>query len=274
MSGTNRRDDETRGIEAPGPLDRALDRDRNDRADILESGAERTTAHGTSGTRQVGEAVAGHAGGDVRIPVAEERLSVGKREVDLGEVDVRKTVTEEEQTIPVTLRREEARVREVSVDERPLREDDDAFNEGTIRMQLRGEEAVVSKDAVVTGEVVIDKETVTEERQVGGTVRKQHIDVDQAYQQVRGDFERTHATTGGATSRTFAQAEPHYRSGFTAAHDERYANREFEDIEPDLRREYETRSATHTGGTATSGGDNWEQLRHEVREGWNRARNR
>src|SRR5262245_29133288 len=43
--------------------------------------------------------------GEVRVPVAEERLKVGKREGELGEVQVRKTVSEEQQSVPVTLER-------------------------------------------------------------------------------------------------------------------------------------------------------------------------
>ena len=274
MSGTNRRDnsrqnDETAGIEAPGPLDRALDRDRDDKADILEGGADRTTARGTSGAMREGEL----REGELRIPVAEERLTVGKREVELGEVDIRKTVTEEEQTESVTLRRDEVRVEEVDVADRPLRAGEDVFDEGTIRVQVRGEEAVVSKETVVTGEVVIDKESTTRQEQVRGTVRKQHVDVEQAYREARGGFEQLHGQTRASQGRTFEQAEPHYRAGFTAAHDERYAGREFEDAEPMLRSEYES-DTTRRGGGTSGGGDSWEHLRQEVREGWNKARNR
>jgi len=111
------------------------------------------------------------------VPVAEERLRVGKREVDLGAVEIRKTVTEEEQTVPVKLHRDEVTVQEVEVADRPLRVGEDAFNEGTIRVQLRGEEAVVAKEAIVTGEVVIDKEQIAEERTISDTVRKEHVDV-------------------------------------------------------------------------------------------------
>jgi len=47
--------------------------------------------------------VSGQQENEIRVPVAEERLSVGKRDVDLGAATIRKTVTEEEQTVPVTL---------------------------------------------------------------------------------------------------------------------------------------------------------------------------
>jgi len=203
--------------------------------------------------------------GEIRVPMAEERLSVGKREAELGEVEIRKTVTEEQVSVPVTLRRDEVHVEEVNVADRPLRAGEDAFDEGTIRVQLRGEEAVVSKEAVVTGEVVVNKETVSQEQQVSGTVRKQHVEVDKAYQQARTGLEQAHTTRAGGTGRAFEQAEPNYRAGFTAAHDERYAGRDFEDAESDLRTQH-----TSSG----SAGDSWEQLREEVREGWNKARGR
>jgi len=218
---------------------------------------------GTPGGRAAtgtGQATAG----ELRVPVAEERLTVDKREAELGEVAIRKTVTEEERTVPVTLRRDEVHVEEVNVQDRPLRAGEDAFEEGTIRVPLRGEEAVVDKEAVVTGEVVVNKETTTREEQVSGTVRKQHVEVDKAYQQARSGLEQAHTTRTGGKGRTFEQAEPHYRTGFDAAHDERYAGREFEDVEPDLR----------TRHTSSGAGDSWEHLREEVREGWNKARGR
>ncbi|HEY8598049.1 MAG TPA: DUF2382 domain-containing protein [Thermomicrobiales bacterium] len=203
--------------------------------------------------------------GEVRVPIIEERLAVGTREVELGEVDIRKTVTEEEQTASVTLHRDEVRVEEIAVAERPLQAGDDAFNEGTIRIQLRGEEAVVAKETVVTGEVVIDKETIAEERTITDTVRRQRVDVDERYRQARTELERDHATRVGTTGRTFAESEPNYRTGFDAGHDERYIGREFADVEPDLRRDHATRGVT---------ADRWSELRHEIEAGWNKARNR
>jgi len=271
MSGTDR-NREIPGVEAPGPIDRALDRDRDDKADILEGGADRA-ARGTARTTRAAKGetdvdrVIGREGGEIRVPVAEERLTVGKREAELGEVQVRKTVTEEQQTVPVTLQREEVRVHERDIQDRPLRPGETAFEEGTIRVPVRGEEAVVAKEAVVTGEVVIDKERTTEQRQVSDTVRKQRVDVDENYRQARAGFEREFAARKDRGSRTFAEAEPNYRAGFAAGYDERYTGRTFEDAEPELRREYGPRN---TG----TGGDSWERLREEIRSGWNRARGR
>jgi uncharacterized protein (TIGR02271 family) len=240
------------------------------------------------------DTLAGRAEGEMRVPVAEERLNVGKREADLGEVQVRKTVTEEQQSVPVTLEREEVRVHERNIPDRPLQPGDDAFNEGTIRVPVRGEEAVVAKQAVVTGEVVVDKERKTEQRQAAGTVRREHVDIDEDWRQARTGFEQDFRSRQGAATdewsrnRTFEQAEPHYRTGFTAARDARYQGRSFEEAEPELRREYDASSTLQTGspfvagdrtsgtsgGTRAHGGDSWEQLREEIRSGWNRARGR
>jgi uncharacterized protein (TIGR02271 family) len=262
MSKNDRRDKETPGVEAPGPLDRALDRDRDDKADILEGGADRKGTHAAGERRDFGAVQED----EIRVPVAEERLNVGKREVELGEVEVRKTVETEEQTVPVTLTHDEVQIREERVNERAAT-GDDLFKEGTIRVPVRGEEAVVAKETVVTGEMVIEKDAVAEERQITDTVRKQRVEIDEAYKQARSDFQQSHNTRG--TKRSFEETEPHYRAGFSAAHDERFANREFDDAEPELRSEYERTNTKRTGS-----GDNWEQLREDIREGWQKARNR
>jgi uncharacterized protein (TIGR02271 family) len=212
------------------------------------------------------------AEGEVRIPEVEERLEVEKRDVTLGEVGVRRTVTEERQSVPVELTREEVHVERRDVADRPVApgEAADAFESTTIRVPVRGEEAVAHKEAVVTGEVVIDKERTTERQDVTDTVRKTHVEVDKDFQRARSDFEKHFAgASKSASNRTFQQAEPNYRRGFEAGYDERYYNRRFEDVEPDLRTEYE-RTTTRT----TSGADPWERLREEVREGFNRARQR
>ncbi len=150
---------------------------------VLDTGAEYPAS-----AIQIGEglvlappATRGAAGAQdaLVVPVAEERLKVAKRPAALGEVHLRKTVTAEQQTVPVELAREEVRVRERDVDDRPLRPGEAAFRGGTIRVPVRGEEAVVSKEAVVTGEVVLEKELVTERQQLADTVRKERVVVDE-----------------------------------------------------------------------------------------------
>lgn len=68
-----------------------------------------------------------HAGGAIRVPMADAVLMVGTGEVELGEVPIRKTVEIAEQVLPVTLRHEQVNVHEVDIADRPLRPGDDAF---------------------------------------------------------------------------------------------------------------------------------------------------
>jgi len=211
--------------------------------------------------------------GEVRVPVMEERLGVDKRQVELGAVEVRKEVTAEQVNVPVDVTREEVHVERVDVADRPIAAGDmpDAFKEGTIRVPVRGEEVVAQKQAVVTGEVVIERERTTETQTISDTVRKERVEVDENYQRQRDNFRnhfetRRKGMTGtAADTRSFEDAEPNYRTGFHAAHDERFAGRKFEEVEPELRR-------THSASSTTGSGDSWEHLRDEIREGWERAR--
>ncbi|HET9556352.1 MAG TPA: DUF2382 domain-containing protein, partial [Actinomycetota bacterium] len=92
------------------------------------------------------------------------------------------TVTSEQQMVPVELRHEEVTVEQTDTAARPATEAEaaGAFEEGTIRIPVRGEQAVVSKETVVTGEVVIDKTQTTETQEVTGTVRRERVEVDEA----------------------------------------------------------------------------------------------
>jgi hypothetical protein len=156
------------------------------------------------------------------------------------------------------------------VADRPLREGEAeaAFQEGTIRVPVRGEEAIVTKEAVVTGEVVINKERTTEHQEITDTVRKQRVEVDENYQRARSGFQQHFQQGQGKAGgkRTWEEAEGNYQIGWLAGIDQRYAGRKFDDIEPDLRQEYQARSK------GTGSGDDWKRLREEIREGWRRAR--
>jgi len=202
----------------------------------------------------------------IRVPIREERLDVEKRQAELGSVDVRKTVETEQVNVPVELRREEVTVDKIDVPDRPVAAGEmaDAFEEGTIRVPVRGEEAVARKEAVVTGEVVVNRAVETERQTVSDTVRKERVDVDENWNRDRAGFEehfgqRRAGMGTAADTRTFADAEPNYRRGYESAYDQRYAGRDFAEVEPEMR-------SAHTGG------ESWEHLREEIREGFDRGR--
>ncbi|MGF9758659.1 YsnF/AvaK domain-containing protein [Microvirga sp. 0TCS3.31] len=118
---------------------------------------------------------------DEVIPVAEEELHVGKREVGGGRVRIRSHVVERPVEEQVTLREEH-----VSVERRPVDgtmrsgsvNDGDLFRERTVEMEERSEEAVVSKEARVVEEVVVRKDADQRTQTVSDTVRKTEVEVD------------------------------------------------------------------------------------------------
>jgi uncharacterized protein (TIGR02271 family) len=111
------------------------------------------------------------------IPVVEEQLKVGKRQVSGGRVKIRSYVVETPIQEQVSLRTERVRVDRRPVD-RPVTPGEDAFRERTVEAQANSEEAVVSKTARVTGEVVVEKDAQQRTETVSDTVRSTKVDVE------------------------------------------------------------------------------------------------
>lgn len=114
---------------------------------------------------------------NVRVSLAEEELSATTREVERGSVGVTKNVVSEEQTLEVPVTEERVNVERRVVD-RDVQAGDTVFEEGTIEVPIKGEEVEVHKDARVTEEVRIDKEDVQRTERVGGTVRREEVQID------------------------------------------------------------------------------------------------
>lgn len=117
-----------------------------------------------------------------RIPVVEESLRVGKREVNRGSVRVRSYIVEE----PV---HEEVRLREehVNVERRPVNEParpvvkgatEDLLQERTIEVSETAEQAVVGKEARVTEQVVVGKSTEERVESIDDTVRRTKVEIE------------------------------------------------------------------------------------------------
>ena len=134
---------------------------------------------------------------------------------------------------------------------------DNAFDEGTIRVPVRGEEVVAQKEAVVTGEVVINREQTRRPsdrlRHASAVKRwtstRSYTRDRAAFQEHFGSAQRLGAK---ADTRTFEDASR------TIVPDTAAATGAFAGLrgrQPDLRR-------SHTGGRV-------EELREEIREGWN-----
>ena len=114
---------------------------------------------------------------DEAIPIVEERLVVGKREVERGGVRVRSYVVETPVSEQVTLREENVSIERRPVD-RALTGAEDAFRDRTIEMTETAEEAVVAKTATIKEELTIRKDVSQRTEEVNDTVRHTEVEVE------------------------------------------------------------------------------------------------
>lgn len=116
--------------------------------------------------------------GEVRIPVTEERLEVGKRQIDLGEIRVHKTVEEVEEVRRGPLNREDVEIERVRVNRRVTVPEERRQEGDWLIIPVMEEILVVEKRLMVTEEIRIRKHLVTEDREVRATVRREHASID------------------------------------------------------------------------------------------------
>lgn len=112
-----------------------------------------------------------------RLTLSEEQLAIGKRQVQAGEVSLRKTVETEHVSESVPLTREEVTIERHAVEGGNYAGNAE-IGEQEIRIPLTEEEAVVQKRAVVKEEIVARKHSVEETEQVEADLRRERLDVD------------------------------------------------------------------------------------------------
>lgn len=112
------------------------------------------------------------------IPLAEEQLRVGKRQVSEGRVRVRSYVVETPVEESVSLREETVSVESRPVDRGATAADEALFRERTIEAEEVNEEAVVAKEARVKEELVVKKDVGQRTKTVKDTVRHTEVDVE------------------------------------------------------------------------------------------------
>ena len=137
-------------------------------------------------------------GMDETIKVVEERLVVGKRDVEHGRVRVRSYIVERPVEESVTLHEERVTLERRPVDRVATAADLAALGERTIEATATSEEAVVGKEARVVEEIGLNKQASDRTETVRDTVRKTEVEVE--------DGTRTgmHGTTAGMTGTTGA----------------------------------------------------------------------
>lgn len=112
------------------------------------------------------------------LPVIEEELQVGKREVERGGVRLHSRIVERPVEQSLRLREERVTV-ERNAANRPATEADfNAFREGEIEVRERAEVPVVNKEARVVEEVTLRKDVNEREEAIRDTVRKTEVEVE------------------------------------------------------------------------------------------------
>ncbi len=112
----------------------------------------------------------------ITIPIVEEQLQVGKREVQRGGARIHTFVTERPVEADVTLREEHVTVTRQAVDRAATDAD---FQNKDITLTEMAEEAVVGKTSRVVEEVVVGKTATERTETVHDTVRRTDVEVDE-----------------------------------------------------------------------------------------------
>ena len=224
----------------------------------------------TSGSMQRDTAMARDTN-TAAIPVVQEQLKVGKREVQRGGVRVFSRIVETPVNENVQLREEH-----VNVERRPVNEpisgaDATAFKEQSIEMRETAEEAVVEKSARVVEEVMINKEVTQREQQIHDTVRHTEVEVEQlggntarSNMTSDDDYYRNHFTSNyGTTGGSYDDYAPAYSYGSEMARSQKYSGRQWNDVESDLSTGWSTHAGNKTGSA-------WEKMKDAVKSGWDR----
>jgi uncharacterized protein (TIGR02271 family) len=225
------------------------------------------------------------------IPVVEEELEVGKRQVDLGAVRVVSRMVETPVNESVTLREEHANIERRPVD-RPASEADlTNFRDESIEVRETAEKAVVNKTARVVEEVTVGKTATEHTEQVSDSVRKTVVDVqNEGGTTATGMTGTTAGTTGTTAGMTGSRAglagstmgTTGSMMGTTA--DNMGATGTSADYDDDFRSDWNTRYATMGGsyddyapayrygstlGTDTRyKGRSWDEVESGARSDW------
>jgi uncharacterized protein (TIGR02271 family) len=202
------------------------------------------------------------------IPVVEEELAIGKREVETGGVRVSKEVTAQPVEEDVRLHEERVTVERRPVDREVAPGDLNAFENSTIEMREMAEEAVVEKRARVVEEVVIGKEAHERTEHISDTVRKTDVRVEP----IIGTTPHTRSfdTVDGACrthyKQNFATSGWDYDSGYSHAYRYGYdlagsSGGGWSTVETDVQSKWETRNK----GT-------WDRFKDAIRYGFDQGR--
>lgn len=204
------------------------------------------------------------------LPVIQEEVEIGKREVGKGSVRVYSRVVETPVQESVNLREEHATVERHPVDRPASPADLEALGDKTVEIREMAEKAVVNKTARVVEEVVIGKEATQRTETIEDTVRHTEVEVERGtegaagfrpYEDYEPDYRRDFQTRYAGRGGSYEDYAPAYRYGHSLAGDPRYEGRDWTVIEPEARRDWERNYPDSP----------WERFKLAIQHGWERV---
>jgi uncharacterized protein (TIGR02271 family) len=114
------------------------------------------------------------------VPLYQESINVGKREVEAGSVRLRKIVKTETVNQPVELRHEEVVIDRENGAGQPAGNEvlSQPFQEGETVIRLKREEPVVEKQTAPAGQIVVQTRFAGEQTNIQAQVRREDIDIN------------------------------------------------------------------------------------------------
>ena len=161
---------------ADGEAERTADLLHQHGASEIEGGYGTSSSYGQTGSYAASNTATLSDAGEQVIPVVEEELQVGKRQVERGGVRIYSRVVSEPVSESVSLHDERVVVDRRAVD-RPATEAD-FTNTGAVEVRATGEEAVVGKRSRVVEEILVGKEASDRTEEISDTVRHTEVDVE------------------------------------------------------------------------------------------------
>ena len=170
--------------EAAAILDRngAVDVDAASSQHVQRNAAQTTqttTGQNTSHADQTTARDVAKTQGEMTIPIIEEQIQVGKREVETGGARIRSRIVEKPVEASVRLREEHVVLNRQAVNRAVTDADLSNFKEGDISITERAEVPVVGKEARVVEEVVVGKNVTEHQETIRDTVKRTDVEVEE-----------------------------------------------------------------------------------------------
>ena len=203
--------------------------------------------------------------GEAVLPVVQEELNVGKRQVQRGGARIFTHVTEQPVEQQVNLHEEHVTVDRQAVN-RPVSEADrNAFQNRVVEVTETAEEPVVAKNARVVEEVRVGKEATDRTETVRDSVRRSDVQVENlagtgtttntttnttstspnSFEDYDADFRSNfNSLNSGAT---YDQYQPVYQYGYNLASDTSYQGQNWSAVEPQIRQPVGNQEPQHLG---------------------------